>query len=109
MELIGPLRSNGRFPDAREKITLILRAADGLLADAGPAQNHLDLRVHRLHGIDDVVVLHPVLVQRHAAGLPGAVHFVADRPAADLEGLGTAVLRAHSAHASVYSAIAVFN
>src|ERR1039457_948766 len=40
---------------------------------------------------------------------PGAVHLVADRPAADIEGLGTAVLRAHSAHAGVDGAIAVFN
>src|ERR1019366_1677388 len=109
VELIGQLCSNGRLPNAREKIPPLLRTADGLLADAGPAQNHLDLRVHRLHGLDDVVVLHPVLVQRHAASLPGAVQFVADRPAADIEGLGTAVLRAHSAHAGVYGAVAVLN
>ncbi len=69
----------------------------------------LMLRVHLLHGFDDVVVLHPILVQRHVAELPGTVHLVADGPEANVEGLGMAVLRAHFAHARVDGTIAVFH
>ena len=54
-------------------------------------------------------MLDPILVERHVANLPVAVHLVADGPDTDLEGLRTAVLRAHFAHARLHRAIAVFH
>ena len=74
-----------------------------------PANCHLDVRVHLLHRFGDVIVLRPVLVQRHAAVLPGTVHFIADGPEPDVEWLGITVLRPHFTQACVVGTIAVFH
>src|SRR5208282_2135521 len=98
-----------RLPDAREEIVFLLRAAYGLLADARPGHSHLDARVHFLHGLDNVVVLHPILVERHVAILPWSIHLIADGPETDIEWRRVTVLCAHFAHARRDGAIAVLH
>src|SRR6185437_10809382 len=64
---------------------------------------------HSFHGFDDVVVLDPVLVQRHVAVLPWTVHLIADAPQADIEGLGTAALRTRLSQARIGGAVAILH
>ncbi len=45
-----------------KEFALLFRAAQRLLADAGSGNGDLDARVNFLHGFDDVIVFHPILV-----------------------------------------------
>src|SRR5262245_27321206 len=69
-----------RLPFARKEVAFLFRRADSSLTDRRPGQYHLDGRIDLLHGFDNAIVFLPVLVQGHAAELPGAVHLVANTP-----------------------------
>ena len=76
-----------------------------VVADA----DELDRRIDLPHGLGEFVVLLRVLLQRHVAELPVAVHLVADAPELHAVGLGMAVLGPQPAHGRVGRAVGVLD
>ena len=88
----------------------MLPSAEGGHACAGrTARNRLDGGVNPLHDLRGFVCLAAVLVGGFRAGLPRAVHFVAQAPQLDVKRVFRAVLDAQVAPRSAGGMVAVFN
>jgi len=75
-ELIGQLCGNRWLPNAREKSPFFSAAPMDFSQMLAPPRTTLIFGSTASWASTMVVVLHPVLVQRHVAVLPGAVHLV---------------------------------